>query len=149
MLAGWADQQAAQGHSHTVIQWGNWTAGMPSSDIIIIGCSDGRFPPLPRPVASLGSACQCNRPLRLAGSAPDFATAHQMQQTGLGALAPAAALDMLAAVMLAAWHKPSHASPITAARIDWTALSKQVPTAPADAPCSLVLKSAGLHYKAT
>jgi len=49
-----------------------------------------------------------------------------MQQTGLGALAPAAALDALAVVMLAAWHRPAHASPITAARIDWTALGKQV-----------------------
>ena len=63
---------------------------------------------------------------RAAGSAPDFAAAHQLQQTGLGALAPAAALDALASVMLAAWHRAAHASPITAARVDWSALCKQV-----------------------
>ena len=28
-LAALADHQAAQGRSHTVVQWGNWTAGMP------------------------------------------------------------------------------------------------------------------------
>ena len=29
LLAVWADQQAAQGRGHTVIQWGNWTEGKP------------------------------------------------------------------------------------------------------------------------
>ena len=38
-LAGWADNQAVQGRNHTVIQWGNWTAGMPYCNIVMPFCS--------------------------------------------------------------------------------------------------------------
>ena len=125
MLAAWADQQAVQGRIQTVIQWGNWTAGMPCTQLTV-GCILTARASHEVPVASIASARLQSNTSRRTGSAPDFATAHQMQQTGLGALAPAAALDALAAVMLAAWHRPSHASPITAARINWTDLGQQV-----------------------
>jgi len=43
MLAGWADQQAAQGRNHAVIQWGNWTAGMLPGDVNMPTCSFPTF----------------------------------------------------------------------------------------------------------
>ena len=63
-----------------------------------------------------------------AGVAPDFANTLQLQRTGLSVLPPAAALDALAAVMLAAWQRPSHASPVAVARVDWNAIEMQVST---------------------
>jgi hypothetical protein len=67
--------------------------------------------------------------LSIAGSAPDFATTRQLQQTGLGVLPPAVALDALAAVMLEAWHRPSHASPVAIAKVDWNVIGNHLPRA--------------------